>query len=57
MVTNRHIQEINAILGKLTEEFIKNKNTNARERLKKRIKEVLIIKEHPIKRKRRTQMR
>ena len=25
MVTNRHKQEINAILGKLTEEFNKNK--------------------------------
>ena len=35
MVTNRHIQKINAILGKLTEEFNKNKNKNARERLKK----------------------
>ena len=56
MVTNRHIQKINAILGKLvklrkTEEFNKNKNKNARERLKKGIKEVLIIREHLIKRK------
>ena len=55
MVTNRHIQEINAILGKLAEEF--NKNKNAGERLKKGIKEALIIKEHLIKRKRRSQMR
>ena len=51
MVTNRHIHEINAILGKLTEEFNKNKNARERERLKKGIKEVLIIKEHLIKRK------
>ena len=55
MVTNRHIQEINAILGKLTDEFNKNTNKNARERLKKGIKEVLIIKEHLIKRRRRSQ--
>ena len=57
MVSNRHIQEIDAILGKLTKEFNKSKNKNARERLKKGIKEVLIIKEHLIKRKRRSQMR
>ena len=57
MVTNRHIQEINAILGKLTEEFNKNKNARERERLKKGIKEVLLIKEHLIKRKRQSQMR
>ena len=52
MVTNRHIQEINAILGKLRKEFNKRKNKNARERLKKGIEEVLIIREHLIKRKR-----
>ena len=56
MVTNGHMQEINAILGKLTEEFNKNTNARERERLKKGIKEVLIIKEHLIKRKRRSQM-
>ena len=52
MVSNRHIQEIDAILEKLTKEF--NKNKNARERIKKGIKEVLIIREHLIKRKRWT---
>ena len=35
MVSNSHIQEIDAILGKLTKEFNKSKNKNARERLKK----------------------
>ena len=35
MGTKRHIQQINAILGKLTEEFNKNRNKKARERLKK----------------------
>ena len=40
MVTNRHIQETNAILGKLPEDFNKNKNARERERLKKGIKEV-----------------
>ena len=59
MVSNRHIQEIDAILGKLTKEFnkSKNKNARARERWKKWIKDVLIIREHLIKRKRWSQMR
>ena len=46
MVTNRHIQEINAILGKLTEEF--NKNKNAREKkIKKRNKRSFNYKRTP----------
>ena len=57
MGTKRHIQEINAILGKLTEEFNKNKNARERGRLKKGITEVFIIKEQLIKRKRQSQMR
>ena len=32
MVTNKHIQELDAILEKLIKEFNKSKNKNARER-------------------------
>ena len=38
MVSNRRIQQIDAILGKLTKEFNKSKNKNARERPKKELK-------------------
>ena len=38
MVSKSHIQEIDAILGKITKEFNESKNKNAREGLKKELK-------------------